>query len=142
MYVTVVAMTEKFGERELIRLTDTEQPYQDAINLIKLNAAIETANSEIDGYIGSRYPLPLQTVPPFLKAVGCDLAYYHVCLGDTTLNERTELRYNNAIKILTNIAKGVLTLGGSPAGESAPVATSANNVVMQVGRHDFGGRNW
>ena len=28
MYATAVAMQRKFGERELIQLTDTEQPYQ------------------------------------------------------------------------------------------------------------------
>lgn len=138
-YVTVQAMIEKFGERELVDLTDNEQPYTDTINQQKLEAAIESANSEIDGYISGRYSLPLAVVPPFLKAVGCDMAYYHACLGDTVLNERAKLRYDNAIKILTNIAKGMLNLGGSPAGESKPTQTSSNNVVFGVGRRDFGG---
>lgn len=137
MYVTVEAMLRKFGESELIDLTDNEAPYQQAINYDKLGAAIEAANSEIDGYVAGRYALPLQAVPPFLKAVGCDLAYYHACLGDTVLNDRAKLRYDNALKILTNIAKGVLALGGSPVGESRPVKTSADNVVFTVGRHDF-----
>ncbi len=142
MYVTVDAMIAKFGEDELTALTDTVQPYQESINQIKLNEAIEAANSEIDGYIGTRYALPLQAVPPFLKSVGCDLAYYHACLGDTVLNERAKLRYDNGIKVLTNIAKGVLNLGGAPAGQSEPVKTSSNNVMMAVGRHDFGRGGW
>lgn len=137
MYVTVEAMRRKFGERELIELTDNEAPYLDAINHDKLNAAIEAANSEVDGYIGGRYALPLSVVPPFLQAVGCDIAYYHACLGETVLNDRAKLRYDAAVKILCNIAKGVLNLGGSPAGESKPVQTSVNNVVFTVGRHDF-----
>ena len=86
--------------------------------------------------------LPLQAVPPFLKSVGCDLAYYHACLGDAVLNERAKLRYDNGIKVLTNIAKGILNLGGAPAGQSEPVKTSSNNVMMAVGRHDFGRGGW
>lgn len=142
MYVTVDAMIAKFGEDELTELTDTVQPYQEGINQIKLNEAIEAANSEIDGYIGTRYALPLQVVPPFLKSVGCDLAYYHACLGDTVLNERAKLRYDNGIKVLTNISKGILNLGGAPAGQSEPVKTASNNVMMTVDRHDFGRGGW
>ena len=51
MYVTADAMIAKFGEREIIQLTDNEAPYQDVINHDKLNAAIEEANSEIDGWL-------------------------------------------------------------------------------------------
>ena len=43
MYVTVDAMLKKFGERELVQLTDNEAPYQDVINYDKLDAAIEEA---------------------------------------------------------------------------------------------------
>jgi len=62
MFATLEAMIEKFGERQLIELTDNEQPYQDVINMNKLNAAMNEANSEIEGYIASRYSLPLQTL--------------------------------------------------------------------------------
>ena len=40
MFATVEAMKSKFGEKELIELTDNEAPYQDEINLDKLNAAL------------------------------------------------------------------------------------------------------
>ncbi|MUT41125.1 DUF1320 domain-containing protein, partial [Acinetobacter baumannii] len=52
MYATADAMIKKFGERELIQLTDNEESeYLDAINYDKLNAALQEANSEIDGYL-------------------------------------------------------------------------------------------
>lgn len=136
-YVTVDMMRLKFGERELIQLTDTEQPYQDAINMDKLNAAMQEANSEIDAYIGSRYPLPLQVMPPFLVNIGCNLARFYAVTGDLGENDPIKNRYESSIKTLDKISKGSLTLGGSPAGESTPVQTSANNVVFTVGRHDF-----
>lgn len=140
-YVTVEAMQLKFGERELIQLTDTEAPYQDAIDMDKLNAAMQEANSEIDAYIGSRYALPLQVMPPFLVNIGCNLARFYAVTGDLSENDPIKTRYDASIKTLTKICKGELTLGGTPAGDSKPVQT-ANNVMFAVGRHDFGGRGW
>ena len=142
MYATAVAMQRKFGERELIQLTDTEQPYQNVINMEKLNAAMQEANSEIDAYAGSRYALPLHIIPPFLVEIGCNLARYYAVTGDLSENDPIKNRYESSIKTLTKISKGELTLGSSPAGESKPVQTSSNNVVFAVGRRDFGDRNW
>lgn len=142
MFATLEAMTEKFGERELIGLTDNEKPYQDVINMDKLNAAMDEANSEIEGYIAARYSLPLQTVPPFLKSLACHMARYHACTGAMSDNDPIKTRYENAVKSLKEISKGTIALGGSPIGESTPVKTSNNSVVMNIGRHDFGGRGW
>ena len=142
MYATVDAMKRKFGESELIQLTETEPPYLDTINMDKLNAAMQEANSEIDAYVGSRYSLPLQIIPPFLTEIGCNLARYYAVTGDLSENDPIKNRYESSIKTLTKISKGELTLGSSPAGESKPVQTSSNNVVFAVGRRDFGDRNW
>lgn len=142
MYATVKAMKLKFGETTLIQLTDTERPYQGVINMEKLNAAMQEANSEIDAYVGSRYPLPLQVIPPFLTEIGCNLARYYAVTGDLSENDPIKNRYESSIKTLTKISKGELTLGSSPAGESKPVQTSSNNVVFAVGRRDFGNGGW
>lgn len=142
MYATVEAMKRKFGESELIQLTETEPPYLDAINMDKLNAAMQEANSEIDAYVGSRYSLPLQLIPPFLTEIGCNLARYYAVTGDLSENDPIKNRYESSIKTLTKISKGELTLGSSPAGESKPVQTSSNNVMFGVGRRDFGNEGW
>ena len=142
MYATVEGMKRKFGESELIQLTETEPPYLDAINMDKLNAAMQEANSEIDAYVGSRYPLPLQLIPPFLTEIGCNLARYYAVTGDLSENDPIKNRYESSIKTLTKISKGELTLGSSPAGESKPVQTSSNNVMFGVGRRDFCNEGW
>ena len=142
MFATLEAMIEKFGERQLIELTDNEQPYQDVINMNKLNAAMNEANSEIEGYISSRYSLPLQTTPPFLQSLACHMTRYHACTGAMSDNDPIKTRYENAVKSLKEISKGTIALGGSPVGESSPVQTSNNSVVLSVGRRDFGGRSW
>ncbi|HAK16757.1 MAG TPA: DUF1320 domain-containing protein [Acinetobacter junii] len=142
MFATLEAMIEKFGERQLIELTDNEQPYQDVINMNKLNAAMNEANSEIEGYIASRYSLPLQTTPPFLQSLACHMARYYACTGAMSDNDPIKSRYENAVKSLKEISKGTIALGGSPVGESSPVQTSNNSVVLSVGRRHFGGQSW
>lgn len=142
MFATVEAMISKFGEKELIGLTDNEAPYRDMINLDKLNAAMQAANSEIEGYIAARYALPLQLVPPFLQSMGCDMARFHACTGAMSDNDPIKTRYENAIKTLKEISKGVIALGSTPTGEAAPVKTASNNVMMTIGRHDWGGSRW
>mgnify|MGYP000405585424 FL=1 len=142
MYATVDAMRRKFGDSELIQLTDNEAPYLNAINMDKLNGAMQEANSEIDAYVGSRYALPLHIVPPFLVEIGCNLARYYAVTGDLSENDPIKNRYESSIKTLTKISKGELILGGSPVGESKPVQTSSNNVMFNVGRRDFGNGGW
>jgi len=142
MFATLDAMRNKFGERELIELTDIEKPYTDAINETRLNAAMQQANSEIEGYIGARYALPLQTVPPFLQSIACDMARYHASTGAMSENDPIKTRYDAALKTLKEISKGTIQIGGNPTGEAFPVQSSNNAIVMTNQRKDFGGRNW
>lgn len=141
MFATLDAMRDKFGERELIELTDIEQPYTDAINMSRLNAAMQQANSEIEGYM-ARYALPLQTVPPFLQSIACDMTRYHASTGAMSENSPIKTRYEAALKTLKEISKGTIQIGGNPTGQAAPIQSSNNAIVMTVGRKDFGGRGW
>ncbi|MEG1091680.1 MAG: DUF1320 domain-containing protein, partial [Acinetobacter sp.] len=97
MFATLDAMRDKFGERELIELTVTEPPYVQEINMTRLNAAMQQANSEIEGYM-ARYSLPLQTVPPFLQSIACDMTRYHASTGAMSENSPIKTRYEAALK--------------------------------------------
>jgi phage gp36-like protein len=142
MYATQARMVARFGEREIIALTDTEQPYMDQINTNKLTQAMDMANSEVDGYLMSRYSVPVSAAPAFLIGLACDLARYHAAVGAARQTERDEVRYKAAIKSLENIAAGKLSIGVTPAG-GQPAAASAQNVIMtNVRPNDFGRGGW
>lgn len=142
MYATQGQMLARFGARELIALTDTEQPFSGQINADKLAAAMEMANSEIDGYLSTRYAVPVQPAPAFLLGIACDLARYHAAVGGARVTERDEVRYKAAVKTLENIAAGRLSLGVTATG-GKPVAASANDVVMtNVRSSHFGNGGW
>jgi phage gp36-like protein len=141
-YATMPLMIARFGEREIIALTDTEQPFTGQINAEKLAASMDMANSEIDGYLSTRYAVPVQTPPAFLVGIACDLARYHAAVGCARVTERDEVRYKAAVKSLENIAAGKLGVGITPNGGN-PAAASAQDVVMTNRRsNDFGNGGW
>lgn len=138
MYATLERMQARFGVQELIQLTDTEEPYANTINLTKLQAAMDAANSEVDGYVMTRYRVPVSNPPAFLLSLACDLARYHGAVAGSRVTERDEVRYKAAVKSLESIASGKLAIGATPQGAS-PATTSGHSVVVQSGRRsDFG----
>jgi phage gp36-like protein len=142
MYATLATMTAQFGEQELIELTDTIAPYTGEINLTRLQAGMDAANSEVDGYLCTRYATPVDPAPPFLVKVACDLAHYHACTGAARLTERDEVRHKAAVDTLRSLSKGTIGLGAPQVG-AQPVPTVSNEVVFQNGRcNDFGRKGW
>jgi len=65
MYDTRDDMVTRFGEREVISLTDLT--YTGAINDQGLAGGLSAASDEINGCIAGRYRLPLPKLPHILK---------------------------------------------------------------------------
>ena len=130
-YATVQDMIDRFGEAELIQLTDPEIV---AVQAPKAERALGDAQALVDSYVGRVYRLPLagcakpapvpgdpgavQMVPPTqLTRVTCDLARYYL-YDDIAPEHEVYLRYKAAERELLQIAEGkaVLTCswGGVP----------------------------
>lgn len=125
-YATHADMTARFGEPDLILLTERSDSPQDVINTDILEQAINDASAEIDGYLAGRYTLPLAVVPSVLKRICCDVARYF--LGTDNAPEHVTERYKNAIKFLSAVGKGELSLGVSDSGAKAQTDDTA---IMQ-----------
>lgn len=106
-YITKDLMIKLFGEKELIELTDRASA--GVIDESVLDQAMATAEAEADSYLGVIYALPLPATPPSLQAFVADIARYH--LYDAQPSELVNTKYENAVKWLTNVAKGVVSLG-------------------------------
>lgn len=136
MYATKQDLINKFGEREVIALTDRE-PYQHAVNDTVLNEAIVAVSAEIDSYISPRYPVPLNPVPKIIAFMACDMVRYYLTGAAATETDPIAMRYKNAIKFLVNVGEGKVTLGGMP--NNAGVAPTVDNTVqMTSGGRVFG----
>jgi len=76
-----------------------------------ITAGITAAEEEIDSYLAVRYDLPLAATPGVLKRICCDLAMYHMSVGHHSMTDDKETRYNNGVRWLEKVSKGLVTLG-------------------------------
>lgn len=129
-YASQVDMEERFGEQELIQLTDRD--HTGAIDATVLDRALADATAEIDGYLASRYQLPLTTTPTVLVRVCADIARYH--LHDDNIPEPVEIRYKAAVDLLRQVSIGRVSMGVSDSGE-----TPTSNDGAEI---NSGGRIW
>ncbi len=121
-YAAKADMIERFGEREILQLTDKHEPGTGAIDEAVLDRALEDADGAIDAALQARYTLPLATVPKILKRYACDLARYHL-YGDGA-SDGVRKRYEDALKFLREVSAGTLNLGADSAGAEVEATDS------------------
>mgnify|MGYP001018410175 CR=1 len=123
-YASQQNLIDRFGEDELIQLTDRAS--LDAIDATVVARALADADAEINGYLSTRYTLPLSPVPAVLEKLACDIARYQ--LFENAVTEIVTERYENAIRFLKDVAAGKVTLGVDGNGDTA--ATISNSVQI------------
>jgi phage gp36-like protein len=129
-YTSLPLLQQRFGLDELIQRTDKFAPYTGAVVTDVLDRTIADADAEIDGYVGTRYALPLaEPVPAVLVPIACDIARYR--LYDDAVPDIVRKRYEDAIARLKDIAAGRLVLGVDPL---APAPAAAGVSVRARGR--------
>lgn len=126
-YCTRQNLIDRYGEEELIQLTDRANIGQ--IDDAVLDQAIADAAAEIDGYLSARYTLPLGSVPAALTRVAADIARYD--LYSSVAPEHVRQRYEDARRFLEQIAAGRVQLG---AGGVEPPSTSSLADIQSGGR--------
>lgn len=131
-YATVQDMIDRFGELELVQLTDTVNIPPSAVNTVRVEVKLGDAQAFVDGYVGQVYRLPLRgcakpasvpggaleyVPPPALTRLSCDLARYYLH-DDLAPENEVYRRFKAAVKELEAIAAGAAQLacpwGGSP----------------------------
>lgn len=106
-YASQQNLIDRFGEDELIQLTDRANT--GLISSTVVARALADADAEINGYLSTRYTLPLSPVPAVLEKLACDIARYQ--LFENSVTEIVQERYENAVRFLKDVASGKVTLG-------------------------------
>lgn len=106
-YASAADMQSRFGLEELTARTDRNGT--GAVDAAVLSRALADADAEIDGYLATRYRLPLPTVPPVLVRVACDIARYR--LWEDLASEEVRRRYEDARRMLEALTRGHVSLG-------------------------------
>jgi phage gp36-like protein len=131
-YATPTDLIARFGEREARALADRLGTGE--IDESVLQRALDEASSEMDGYLGVRYALPLptlsQSATALVRNICLDVTRYRLVGTETMNTDEIESRYKLAIKQLEALRDGKLFIGDislKPAG--GDVNTAGNNAV-------------
>lgn len=108
MYVTQAEFEQAFGEKELTDLLGEGNDF---------TKTERAASSLIAGYIGTRYTLPLLTVPDVVKGWALDITRYR--LWDQAAPDEVRRRYEDTLQQLRDLAAGKLALPPDVAGTPA-----------------------
>lgn len=146
-YATLADMVTRFGQAELVQLTDTLHRPPTTIDTTRVQIAIHDAQMEVDSAIGRIYRLPLAgcvrppvppatepsvVAPPQLTRLTCDIARYFL-YDDAAPEHEVVRRYKQARATLDDLASGTLQLacpwGGSPGELIAADAQSGSAEV-------------
>ena len=119
MYATKQNLIDRFGESELAQLTDRDAGT--TIDDTVVNRALADADSLINGYLQTRYTLPLSSVPPVLEGVASDIARYY--LFEDRAPEIVEARYKDRVGWLKDVSTGKASLGLDAAGDETATET-------------------
>lgn len=130
-YATQADMVARFGELEIIQITDRDRV--GTIDSAVLAQALADATAYADGFLGRVYQLPLRGCaqsaadgvvtylpPPVLTRVVCDLARYYLFTNVDKDHEAVR-RYKAATTELVGIASGDTQLScplGGPPGDA------------------------
>lgn len=139
-YAVQQDLIDRFGEEELIQLTDRADPPAEAIDATVVARALTDADDAINAALAVRYSLPLASVPKILIGYACDIARYR--LYEDRVTEAVQRRFDDAMKFLRAVGKGEVSLGldgaaAVPAQSGGP-ASDAGDRVFTVGRPSQG----
>ncbi len=130
-YAVLSDLVARFGETELIQLTD--RVGDGIVDAAVVDQALADAGAVIDGYLAGRYLLPLASVPPILVSYACDLArsrMYHDAVPEVVAK-----RADEAVKFLAMLSQGKINLGAVPEPASD---NSVQFVTAERRRHGIG----
>lgn len=132
-YATLAQLTDRYGERMLLQLSDRSTPPSGVIDTSVVDRALANTDAMIDGYLAGRYVLPLTETPPLLSGLAQEIAIYK--LHPFQPDPKIEQEYKDALSQLDKISKGTIRLPLATIGE--PVVTGADGVVAIDRERDF-----
>jgi phage gp36-like protein len=118
-YATLQDMATRFGQEELLQLTD--RAGVQAIDGAAVTAALADADAMIETYLAQRYALPVAPVPQLLRRIACDITRF--LLSGDAATDAVRQAHADALRTLRDLAGGAAALPGAAA--APPGATPA-----------------
>lgn len=125
-YATLSDLQARLSGDELEQLAPGAEPGE--LDEARIGLALADASDMVDGYLRSRYALPLSAVPSLLVGHACTIARFMLMeRGAVTPTETAKAGYQAAVSFLRDVAAGKADLGLDGAG--AEPAEDARSVI-------------
>ena len=111
-YATEADLVLRFGADEIAQISNTG--LEGGVDNARVVQVLTDTDALINGYLVSRYAIPLSTVPEVLVPFACDIAR---CLLARLPTDEMKDRKKAALRWLELVAKGDLSLGVDPEGQ-------------------------
>ena len=124
-YITQTDLTEQLSESQLIQLTDDDK--LGIVNTDRVSRAIASADAEINGFVATKYTVPIAApIPALIKGWAVGITVYSLWRRRQRVPEDVRKAYEDVIARLRDVASGKLTLGiDPPPAESSQAAVGA-----------------
>ena len=109
-YCTQADLETVIGREALLNAAG--DPCEDTVDTAAVARAIVAVSSLIDGWLRTRYSLPLPDVPEILRRAAARLVHAEIVGENTTTSELVESRAAAAQKLVEHIAAGRIRIGG------------------------------
>lgn len=122
-YITPADLDSQLTDAEIVQLTDDHKTGTRDPEII--DKAILASEAEVNGYLATKYMVPITPAPELVKNMTLDLFVYRLYLRRKRVPETIRQAYEDATKKLEQIAKGVITLGVDPIPAASDLASDA-----------------
>lgn len=122
MYATEAEFEALIGAGETLALLDLENTGEPVPGRLAL--ALETASADIDAILGARAATFAAERPTFLRTACIHIARWHLSGAVAVENDPIRARHDHYVRLLTDLADGVIgaASGGTGAGEAVMVS--------------------
>lgn len=112
-YLSVDAFVGRIGAEEADQLVGSGLRDNRVLDIALVAAQLVHADGVIDGYVRARYPRRFVVVPEVLAGIAHDIARYRLRAKggqQSAMSEAVQKQYDEAMRLLRDIAEGRLTL--------------------------------
>lgn len=135
-YATQQDLVDRFGATEIMQRSDRRKP-PTAIDPVVVDQALHDATALIDGYLASRYALPLSAVPDILVKICADIARYNLWGEAVNKDGPIAIAYRDARAWLQDVANGKVALEA----DGKPSPANASGARVQASQPDMTRQN-
>ncbi len=126
-YATLADLIERAGDAEILQVADRDG--DDVADTPVIEAALTHADNIVNGYLATRFTIPLTATPPIVVTWAVAIARYH--LHRDGAPDYVVRDYNNAVAALKDAARGIIAVPALTAPHRQPAHPGVSRSMVR-----------